>query len=139
MGIVHYADQEDMDRLSWEDFFIGIAKAGTRRVSCPRARCCCVIVDPETHFVLAMGYNGAPPGEDHCFEHGCIMVDGHCQRAIHSEVNAIAYAAKHGVRIRGAHAYIYGQRKDGAIKEVCRECAKVLIAAEVTVMKVRGD
>lgn len=67
------------------------------------------------------------------------MVDGHCQRAIHSEVNAVAHAARHGVSIDGAHAYVYGRRADGEIKNVCRECEKVLVAANVKVVLCSGD
>ena len=127
------------ERPDWNTYFIDIAKAVAQRASCPRAKCGTVIVNPETHGILCSGYNGAPPGEPHCIDVGCDMQDGHCQRAIHSEVNAIAFAAKHNVSVRGAHAYIYGNRQDGETKHVCRECAKVLKAAEVTVILCQGD
>ena len=128
-----------MPRPSWSDYFMNIAKAVSERATCPRANCGTVLVDPKSNHILATGYNGSPPGDPHCIDVGCLMVDGHCQRAIHSEVNAIAHAARNGVKIDGAHAYVYGSRKDGEIKEVCRECAKVLKASNVTVIMCRGE
>ena len=98
-----------------------------------------VLVEPISKRFLSSGYNGSYSGEPHCIDDGCIMVDGHCQRAIHSEVNAVCQAAKHGIRIEGAHAYVYGQREDGEIKDVCRECAKVLKAANITVIVCKGE
>jgi dCMP deaminase len=34
------------------------------------------------------------------------MEDGHCVRTVHAEANAIAQAARHGVRIDGADIYV---------------------------------
>ena len=126
-------------RPSWNQYFMNIAREVAQRATCPRAKCGTILVDPKTNHILATGYNGAPPGEKHCISHGCIMQDNHCQRAIHAECNAIAHAARNGVRIDGAHAYIYGQRSDGEVKHVCRECAKILKAANVTVILCQGE
>ena len=112
------------------------AEVASRRSTCPRADVGAVIVNPKTNRILSTGYNGAPPGEPHCTDVGCIMEDGHCQRALHAEVNAVVHAAKD---IDGAVIYVYGKRDDGEIKEVCRECMKVLKAANVTVAMCRGD
>ena len=125
-------------RPSWNQYFMNIAKAVASRASCPRASCGAVIVHPVTRSILSTGYNGSPPGDDHCIDEGCIMEDGHCQRALHAEVNAIAHAARNGVNVDGAIMYVYGQRADGEVKEVCRECAKVIRAANITVVECRG-
>lgn len=127
-----------MSRPDWTEYFMNIAKAVSLRASCPRAKCGTVLVDPNSKHILATGYNGSPPGEAHCIDEGCLMVDGHCQRAIHSEVNAVAHAARNGVRIDGAHAYVYGRRRDGTTIQVCRECAKVIKAANITVVCCQG-
>ena len=65
---------------------------------------------------------------------GCLIEDGHCQRVIHAEVNAIAQAAKNGINIDGAIAYIYKDNlQDDIIGiEPCRECKKVLRAVNIT-------
>ena len=34
------------------------------------------------------------------------MVDGHCVRTIHAEVNALIQAAKHGTRLEGGTIYV---------------------------------
>lgn len=109
------------NRPTWEEYFYGIAAAVSLRATCPRASVGAVIVSEE-HRILSTGYNGAPPGEDHCLDVGCRIEDGRCQRALHAEVNAVAHAARHGVSIKGATLYVVG-------KDVCRECAKVLAAA----------
>lgn len=73
-------------RPSADVVFMEMARAAARRSTCPRAHVGCVLVaGPD---VLATGYNGAPKGADHCCEVGCWMVDGHCKRALHAELNA---------------------------------------------------
>ena len=111
----------DTLRPSWDDYFFTIAGAVARRASCPRAQVGAVIVSAD-HYILSTGYNGAPPGLPHCFEVGCRIEDGHCQRALHAEANAIAHAARNGVNIKGGTLYVVG-------KDICRECAKVMAAA----------
>ena len=54
---------------TWEQYFHGIAAAVSLRATCPRARVGAVIVSEE-HRILSTGYNGAPPGEDHCLDVG---------------------------------------------------------------------
>jgi len=34
------------------------------------------------------------------------MIDGHCERTVHAETNAIAQAARNGTRLEGATAYV---------------------------------
>ena len=128
-----------MNRPGWDLYFMNIARAVAQKASCPRAKCGTVIIDPSTHIILSTGYNGAPPGEDHCIDVGCLMEDNHCQRALHSEVNAVAHATIKGVSIYGAHAYVYGDRADREVKDVCRECSKVLRSANITVVVCAGE
>ena len=45
-------------------------------------------------------------GAPHCDDVGHLMIDGHCTRTIHAEMNAIAQAAKNGVMIDGADIYV---------------------------------
>lgn len=110
-------------RPTWDEYFRGIAQAVSVRASCPRASVGAVIVSNDNR-ILATGYNGAPSGDPDCIEAGCDMQDNHCQRALHAEVNAVAFAARHGTAIRGARIYVTG-------RDVCRECAKVLRAAGI--------
>lgn len=121
------------DRPAWDEYFIGIAQAVAQRASCRRAKVGAVIVGSGRR-IFAMGYNGAAPGEVDCIEAGCLMEDGHCQRALHAEVNAVAFAARFGVPIDGATMYLWSERADGEPMGVCRECAKVLSAANIKVV-----
>ena len=118
------------ERPAWREYFIDIAKAVAQRASCRRAKVGAVIVTNDRR-VLATGYNGAAPGEVDCLDDGCLVEDGHCQRALHAEVNAVAFAARFGVRVDGAHMYLWMQSEEGEGLGVCRECAKVLKAAGI--------
>jgi len=112
-------------RMPWPEYFKGIAIAVSARASCPRDTVGAVIVDAY-HRVIATGYNGAAPGEDECVEVGCRIEDGHCQRANHAEVNALADAAARGVSVRGCTMYLYRERFPDL--GVCRECDKLVRA-----------
>ena len=111
-------------RSDWHTYFMDIAEAVSRRATCPRASVGAVIV--KDNRLVATGYNGALAGSRHCTDEGvgCKMVDGHCKRTMHAEMNAVAYAARNGVSLQGTTLYLYG-------KDVCRECRNVLIAAGV--------
>jgi len=70
--------------------------------------------------IISVGYNGAPTGQRHCLESGCILdLDKHCQRAIHAEVNAIAMAAKYGIPTEGAELF--------CTMAPCPNCSKLLV------------
>lgn len=120
-------------RPDWDTYFLGIAQAVSTRATCPRASVGALLVSKD-HRLLATGYNGSPPGEVHCFDEGCIVENNHCQRAIHAEVNAIAFAARWGVSIENATLYIY----DTQGRDPCGECTKVIKAAGVHYWKYRG-
>jgi len=100
-----------------------IAKDVSTRATCPRASVGAVIV--KDNRVVSTGYNGAPAGEPHCTEVGCDIVDGHCIRVIHAEVNAVCEAAKFGTPIEGAILYVYGLERP----ESCHNCIQVMKAA----------
>lgn len=91
-----------MTRPSWHETWFAVAEVMARRASCPRASVGAVIVDRRKHLV-SVGYNGAPAGEPHCIDDGCIIEDNHCQRALHAEVNAIVNATK---SLRGTTIFI---------------------------------
>ena len=63
-----------MIRPDWDTYFLSLAKAVATRSTCPRASVGAVIVKDKR--VLATGYNGAPLGEPHCTEVGCLMENG---------------------------------------------------------------
>jgi len=108
-----------MTRPSWDHYFMEIARQVAQRSTCPRARVGAIIV--RDRRILTTGYNGAPKGLPHCSETGCIIVDGHCVRAVHAEQNAIIQGAYHGVSVAGGTIYVTHQP--------CQTCAKMIINA----------
>jgi len=93
-----------MPRVSWEEYFMNIAKQVASRSTCDRKHVGAVIVRDKT--ILSTGYNGSIRGMPHCDEVGHIMENDHCVATIHAEANAVLQAAKNGVRIEGAELYI---------------------------------
>ena len=116
-------------RPSWDEYFLKLAMLASERATCPRMHCGCVLV--KDRYVLSTGYNGSLPGQDHCEDVGCLIVDDHCVRTNHAEMNAIAQAARHGVSIKGATAYVTNMP--------CTTCAKALLAAGIARVVVFSD
>lgn len=83
---------------------MNIAHVVATRSTCSRKHVGTVIVRDRT--ILSTGYNGSIRGTPHCDEVGHMMVDGHCVRTIHAEMNAIIQAAKNGTSIDGATFYV---------------------------------
>ena len=93
-----------VQRASWDEYFMNIARVVATRSTCERKFVGAVIV--RDRCILATGYNGSIRGLEHCDEAGHMMEDGHCVRTIHAESNAIIQAARHGTSIEGAGIYI---------------------------------
>jgi dCMP deaminase len=91
-------------RASWDEYFMQIASVVATRATCARRKIGAVVVRDRT--ILSTGYNGSIRGLAHCDEVGHLMEDGHCVRTVHAEANAIAQAARNGVRIEGADLYV---------------------------------
>src|SRR3990167_10698201 len=113
-------------RPSWDDYFMEVADAISKRATCDRGRSGCVIV--KNNQILSAGYVGSPVGFPHCDEVGHQMKtvrheDGtetqHCVRTVHAEQNAICQAAKGGISIQGATVYCR--------MTPCRVCSMLLI------------
>ena len=108
-------------RPGWDEYFMEIARTVATRATCPRASVGCVLT--RDRRILTTGYNGAPRGVAHCTEIGCLLDNGHCQRATHAEANAVVQGAYHGISLEGATAY--------CTHEPCINCSKLLISAGV--------
>jgi len=113
-------------RPSWDEYFMEVLEAISKRSTCDRGKVGCVIV--KDNQILATGYAGSPKGLPHCDEVGhqfkkMLNEDGtiseHCVRTVHGEQNAICQAAKRGIPIDGATVYVR--------MTPCRVCAMLLI------------
>jgi dCMP deaminase len=114
------------ERPSWDEYFLELADAASKRATCSRGKSGCVIVRDKQ--VLATGYVGSPAGLPHCDEVGHLMkkviqengnITSHCVRTVHAEQNAICQAAKRGISIDGATLYNR--------MTPCRTCTMLLI------------
>jgi dCMP deaminase len=47
-----------------------------------------VVITDSLNRIVATGYNGAPMGLPQCDQVGHLMIDGHCVRTIHGEMNS---------------------------------------------------
>jgi len=117
------------NRPDWDQYFMKLAMLASERATCPRMHCGCVLVKDKN--VIATGYNGSIPGDDHCEDVGCWVVDNHCIRTNHAEMNALMQAAKHGKSVFGATAYVTNMP--------CTTCAKALIAAGIIRVVIFSD
>lgn len=120
------AENNKHERPSWDEYFMEIANAVSKRATCDRGRTGCVIV--RDRQILVTGYVGAPKGFPHCDEVGHQMkqtvhedghITNHCVRTVHAEQNAICQAAKRGISLDGATLYCR--------MTPCRVCAMMLI------------
>ena len=112
------------ERVSWEQYFMNIAKEVATRSTCDRKHVGAVIVRSKT--ILSTGYNGSIKGLDHCDEVGHEMENTHCVRTIHAEANAIVQAARHGIRIEDSEIFVTASP--------CYDCFKMI--ANVGINKV---
>lgn len=108
-------------RASWDTYFLGMALHASTRATCDRRHVGCVLVLDRA--VIATGYNGSIRSLRHCDDVGHLMIDGHCERTVHAETNAIAQAARRGVSVDGATAYV--------TTFPCFTCFKLLVNAGV--------
>ena len=116
-------------RPSWDEYFLKLAMLASERATCPRMHCGCVLVRDKN--VIATGYNGSIPGDDHCEDVGCWVVDNHCIRTNHAEMNALMQAAKKGHPVDGSTVYVTNMP--------CTTCAKALIASGIKRVVVFSD
>ena len=82
-------------RVSWDEYFMNIARVVATRATCDRKHVGAVLVRDKT--ILATGYNGSARGLEHCDDAGHMMEDGHCVRTVHAEQPAQS-AAQHDRR-----------------------------------------
>lgn len=109
------------DRPSWDQYFLGLAKQVSTRATCKRLRVGAVLV--KDNRVIATGYNGSLPSQEHCKDIGCLIIDGHCHRTVHAEQNALLQCCRQGIATEGATIYV--------THLPCFACLKLLIQAGI--------
>jgi dCMP deaminase len=117
------------ERPSWDAYFMSAALLFSLRSACERLQVGCVLVSggEQSNRIVAAGYNGYLPGAPHLSH----VRDGHEQATVHAEQNAVADAARRGVSLQGATAYIS--------HFPCINCAKILASSGIRVIKYHWD
>lgn len=110
-----------MKRISWHQYFMAQSHLLALRSTCQRLMVGATIVRDKR--IIAGGYNGSVSGSIHCIDDGCYVVEGHCVRTIHAEMNAILQCAKFGVPTEGAEIYV--------THFPCLNCTKAIIQSGI--------
>ncbi|MGB3261166.1 ComE operon protein 2 [Paenisporosarcina sp.] len=93
-----------MERITWDQFFMAQSHLLALRSTCTRLAVGATIVRDKR--IMAGGYNGSISGGDHCIDQGCYVVDHHCVRTIHAEMNALLQCSKYGISTNEADLYV---------------------------------
>jgi dCMP deaminase len=106
--------------------FINIAHEISTASKCVSKQVGAVIV--KDGRILSTGYNGTPAGYTNCCDHwdGKYTNEHHewsKTYEIHAEMNAIIWAAREGISIKGATIYV--------TLEPCSDCSKNIIASGI--------
>ncbi|WP_019242664.1 MULTISPECIES: ComE operon protein 2 [Bacillus] len=110
-----------MKRISWHQYFMAQSHLLALRSTCTRLTVGATIVRDKR--IIAGGYNGSIAGGDHCIDKGCYVIDHHCVRTIHAEMNALLQCAKFGVPTANAEIYV--------THFPCLQCCKSIIQAGI--------
>lgn len=114
------------DYISWDEYFMGVAKLSAMRSKDPNTQVGACIVSPDNR-ILSMGYNGFPNGcSDEDFPWGKESEDPYLTKyfyTTHSELNAILNYRGGGGSLEGCKIYV--------TLFPCNECAKAIIQAGI--------
>ena len=128
-----------MGVISWEDYFLDLARTCASRSNCIRAQVGAVIVGSDKK-IKATGYNGVPSKVVSCMELGeCYRIknnipSGTCYetcRSIHAEQNAIIQAGQD--RCQGATMYIWGHNF------ICILCKRFIVQSGIEKIYLQKD
>jgi len=110
------------DRLPLDQWFMKLARDYSERGTCSRARVGAIVA--QNNLLVSAGYNGSPPGIQHCEDTICLLENGHCIRTLHAEDNALWFAGPE--RTKGATLY--------TTHFPCWECCKLIVRAGIRVV-----
>src|SRR5499427_2317554 len=116
---------KDIQRPSWDEYFMNIAKVVASRSNCMKRKVAAIIVKDKR--VISTGYNGTPRGTRNCNEGGCPRCNNLATSGTnleeclcsHGEENAIVQASYHGVSLKDAIIY--------STFAPCLMCTKMII------------
>jgi dCMP deaminase len=118
-----------LNRIKWDQYFMAQSHLLALRSTCTRLTVGATIVRDKR--IIAGGYNGSVSGGTHCSDEGCYVVENHCIRTVHAEINALLQCAKFGVPTENAEIYV--------THFPCLQCTKAIIQAGIKVVYYAED
>lgn len=109
-----------MERISNVDLYLGIANLIAKRGRCLRLQVGAVIT--LDNRIISTGYNGPLKNESDCNKDSCDLKSS-CTRAVHAEANAIYFAARMGISLKGATIY--------CTHSPCIDCCEAIVQAGI--------
>ncbi len=109
------------DHISWDEYFMGVAKLTSERSKDPNSQVGACIVSSD-HRILSMGYNGFPSGcsdDEYPWAREGDELDVKYTYVTHAELNAILNFRGSNTSLAGATLYVS--------LFPCNECAKAII------------
>ncbi|MCE7737983.1 MAG: dCMP deaminase family protein [Candidatus Heimdallarchaeota archaeon] len=119
---------KELNRPSWDEYFMEIAEIAKTRSSCIRRQVGAVLVN-DKHQIISTGYNGVPRGIVHCTIETCTKLyeksgeKNEVCPAVHAELNAIIQAATAGISSEGTTLY--------STTRPCGNCTMAIINAGI--------
>ena len=118
-------NKQRKDYLSWDEYFMAIARLSSMRSKDPSTQVGACIVGHDNR-ILSIGYNGAPNGFDDTkfpWERDGSMLDTKYAYVCHGEMNAILNYRGSRKDLEGAKIYVD--------LFPCNECAKLIIQSGI--------
>ena len=118
-------DTKRKDYITWDEYFMGVAKLSSMRSKDPNTQVGSCIVSKDNR-ILSVGYNGAPNGfDDDNFPWGRVgeKLNTKYMYVCHSELNAILNYRGNTNDLVGGKIYVH--------YFPCNECAKAIIQAGI--------
>jgi dCMP deaminase len=124
-------------RPDWDTYFFNMLDLIATRSTCLRRKIGVIITIDNR--IVATGYNGQPPGIEHCTDRGFCLRDKlkvqsgqrhELCRVIHAEQNAIHQASQMGVRLQGATIY--------SNLVPCSLCTKAILSVGISRVVYKG-
>lgn len=125
------------ERISKNEYYIGIAKAVAQRSTCLRRRYGSIIVKDDQ--IISTGYNGSPRGLPNCCDVYVICPRGDVKHnsgdysdcfSVHAEQNAMLSASR--LEMLGSTMYLYGEELVNGVwqpiegYEPCPICSRMI-------------
>lgn len=119
--------------MTWNEFFFDACKTVAKKSKDTSTKIGCVITD-NSNAILSTGFNGFPSKvQDDPIEYKnrYNRPDKYIWTA-HAEENAIAFAARNGVRLKGSVLYVAGMKP-------CTRCTRLIIQSGIHTVNVLLD